>query len=115
MSKVQLPKRVKFIHNWPDDYKIYPANGAWGGVSARGDMILHFFVEHHPVPKEEIQIIKEDGTLAPRETKPKEEVKAARTMQVGIMINREQVVSLADWMLKKVEEYEKARKADLKK
>ena len=103
----RLPKRLKFLHNIPADYKIYPANGAWGGVTARGDLLLHFFIEHQIVPKEQIQDVKADGSLAPLEVLPKEEVEVARDMQVGIMINLDQAADVAKWMLAKVEQYRK--------
>jgi len=103
----RLPKRVKFLHNTPTDYKIYPVNGAWGGVTARGDLILNFFVEHLSVPKEQVQGVKADGSLAPIEAVPKEEVEITRDMQVGVMINLDQAVDVAKWMLAKVEEYRK--------
>jgi len=115
MPKKEERKRVKFVHHWPTDYKIYPANGAWGGVSGRGDVILHFFVERHVVPEEEVQTIKEDGSLAPIERKPQEELQLARDMQVGILVNREQAVGIANWILQKVKQYEDAIKKEAEK
>ena len=56
-------KTIQFIHQFSDDYRIVPANGAFGGISARGDLIMHFFLEHSKVPHEEINISKPDGSL----------------------------------------------------
>ena len=115
MSKIKKAKKIKFIHNKPQDYRIYPVNGVWGGVSGRGDLICNFFVEHHEVPKEEVFSIEEDGSLRDINKKPKEEARAIRDLQVGILVNREQAVSIANWMLEKVKEFEKITKEELKK
>lgn len=112
---MQKPKKVKFIHRWPPDYKIYPANGLWGGVTARGDLLVHFFVEHVVVPKEQIQMVKDDGTLAPPEREVGKEPEVARDMQVGIMMNREQAVSTANWILDKIKKYEETVKKESEK
>ena len=102
---------IKFIHQFPDDYRIVPANGAWGGVSPRGDLLMHLFVEHSQVPREEIQIVKEDGSLAPLK-KTTKEIEVMRTMQIGVVLNVEQAVSIAKWMLEKVEKYKSAQKVE---
>jgi len=104
---------VKFVHKFTDDYRIIPANGAWGGVSPRGDLLMHFFVEHTKVPREEIQVVKEDGSLDSSRKKTKE-VEIIRTMQIGVNMNIEQVTHLANWILENVERYKRG-KMDKKK
>lgn len=115
MSEIKKAKKIKFIYNKPQDYRIYPVNGVWGGVSGRGDLICNFFVEHHEVPKEEVLALKEDGSLEPIKEKPKEQVNVIRDLQVGILVNREQAISIANWILEKVKEFEKVTKEELKK
>jgi len=115
MTEKKQPKRVKFITNWPKDYKIYPANSAWGAVSGRGDFIIHFLLERRPIPAEDVQNVSEDGLIVPIEREPPEEMELVRDMQVGIMINREQTVSIANWMLQQVKDYEALRKGEAKK
>jgi len=115
MSEIEKPKKIRFLQNMPEGYKIYPVNGLWGGVSARGDLICHFFLEHIELPKEEVQSVKEDGLLGPVERKPKEELTMIRDMQVGIVINLEQAVSIANWILQSVKQFEDARKGEPKK
>jgi len=110
MSKREKPKRVKFIHHWPKEYRIYPANGAWGGVTGRGDFVFHFFVERHDIPEEDIQNVQEDGSLTPLEKEIPEELPIARDMQVGILMNREQSVSLANWILEQVKMHEERKR-----
>ena len=107
------PTMVKFIHKFTDDYRIIPANGAWGGVSPRGDLLMHFFIEHAKVPQEEIQVAKEDGSLSPPKKKIKE-IEIVRTMQIGVNINIEQATHLANWILENVERYKTGKMAKKK-
>ena len=105
---------IKFLHQFPDNYKLVPVNGAWGGVSPRGDLLMHFFLEHSKVPQEEIQIAKHDGSLVPLKEKTNE-IQVVRAMQIGVSMNREQAVSIANWMLEKVKKYEEDTKVSKKK
>ncbi|HDQ07105.1 MAG TPA: hypothetical protein ENN36_10360 [Candidatus Bathyarchaeota archaeon] len=100
---------IKFTHKFPEDYRIVPANGAWGGISARGDLVMHFFVEHAEVPSEEIICKKIDGSIE-TSTKQKKEIKVTRAMQFGVMLPRDQATALAQWILEKVEKFEESKK-----
>lgn len=101
------PKKVKFIHNMPKDYRIYPANGVFGGMTARGDLVMNFFVEHHVIPPEQVQKVKADGSLAPIKTEQQEELEVSRVFQMGVMVNREQALDIAKWIMEKVKQYDK--------
>jgi hypothetical protein len=109
MTEEKKPKKVRFVYHKLEDYKVYPVNGLYGGVSSRGEFIGHFFLEHHEIPKEEIQSIKEDGSLGEVEAKPSVEVKIDRDLQVGIMVNCEQAVNIANWILDRVKQFEKVK------
>lgn len=101
--------KVKFIHNRPDDYKIYPVNGVWGGMTPRGDLICHFFVEQQAIPEELVHKLEEDGSLGPPVEEPRKKPIVIRDFQAGILLNREQAISFANWILEKVSGYEKLK------
>lgn len=50
-----------------------------------------------------------EGKLIPKETEPKE-VEITRELQVGIILTPNEAKNLAQWLLQKVEEYEKTCK-----
>ena len=110
LSETKKPKKIRFIYNKPEDYKIYPVNGLYGGITGRGDFVGHFFLERHELPDEEILPIMEDGTLGKVGKEPEEELKATRDLKVGIVINREQAVSVANWIIERVKAYEEEQK-----
>lgn len=102
------PKKVKFVYNKPEGYQIFPVNGVFGGITPRGDLLCNFFYEYGDVPNiEEMQISKE-GRLKPLK-KPKKKVSFRRDLKVGISVNLEQAVSIANWILEKARAYEKSK------
>jgi hypothetical protein len=103
------PTTVKFNHKFPDDYRIVAVNGAWGGISPRGDLLMHFFIEHKTVPDQEIKSLKEDGSFDDSKDFPTE-IEIDRKMQIGVMMPREQAASLAHWILDKIQHFESDKK-----
>lgn len=114
MSEIKKPKKVKFVYYTPEDYKIYPVNGAWGGPTARNDIIVNFFVERQEMPREEVHSIGENGSLGPIEKEQKEEVQIARELQVGIVLNPDQALDIAEWLKKNVDQLRRLQKGELK-
>lgn len=100
-----MPKKVKFVYYKPEDYKIHPVNGVWGGPTGRGDIVVHFFVERHEIPKEHIHSVNEDGSLGPLEREEKEMLQVARELQVGIMLSPREATNIAKWLNEQVEKF----------
>jgi len=102
MEEKRRPKRAKFRYLKPDGYQILAVNGAYGGMTPRGDLMCHFFYEYAPPPSEELLPITEEGKLGPKEEGVKEEVELVRELRVGIVLNPVQAESIANWILDKV-------------
>lgn len=107
-------KKVKFVFEKSSDYKLIPANGAWGGVSSRGDFTLNFFVEHNPTPNYVVHEVKPDGGLGEeveRDSTQKEEVfLITRELVGGVLLSLGEAKSLANFILEKCAEFEKRKK-----
>lgn len=48
MSSERTTAEVQFVRS--GDYRVYPATGAWGGVSPTGDIVADFYVEKRQNP-----------------------------------------------------------------
>ena len=116
LSKEQQVK-VKFKYVRAPDYKLFFANGAYGGLTARGNFVMHFFNEYRPPPPEEIATIDERGTLLEAKHIWAEGETGGRTytreLVVGVTVPSEQAVSLANWILEKMAPIE-GKKAEKK-
>ena len=93
-----------------DDYAQIPANGIFGGLTPRGDLICHFFLEYQDLPEEETFPI-EDGkpvTEATRRTfhvpVQEGEILMRREMKVAIILPIQQVPSVISWFEEKLRE-----------
>ncbi len=104
------PKRVRVIISKPDDYLQIPANGIFGGLTPRGDLICHFFLEYYELPKEEAFPVV-DGRPVAEETKRtfqppigEGELLIKRDMKAAIILPIQQVPSIISWFEEKLKE-----------
>ena len=56
-------KTVRFVYENANDYRVVYANGAQGGLSPQGEMIVNFFVEKPANPFDERRPLAEDGSV----------------------------------------------------
>jgi hypothetical protein len=104
-EEAEYPKKVKFIFKKPDDYNIIYANGVYGGITPRGDILMHFFFEHRDFP------VEEEVNIEMGQIKPDDSIKVFdddftmnRDMKVGIIMSPNQVDALVKWLIEKVAE-----------
>ena len=100
-SEQEHSNKVKFIFRKSEGYQIHYVNGAFGGLTPRGDILYHLFFEHRDLPGEEEMTI-EEGKLKPQEDLA--DLEMVRDLKVGIIMTPEQAESLANWLLSRVGE-----------
>jgi len=108
-------KRIKFLFQKAPDYKLFPANGAWGGATTRGDFILEFFVEHNTTPNYVMHEITTEGKLDKESKKDPEEpgvILVTRELVGGVSLSIEHAKSIASFIQEKCADIEKERKQD---
>lgn len=101
---------IKYI--FPDDYNPKYANGAWGGISPRGDLIVNFFLERMPLPTKETYELRPEGNLGQRLNSDPEGIETTmiRFIQSGLVLNLENAISIHQWLGNKIEEMAKQKK-----
>jgi len=100
------PKTIKFEYKILPTYNSYAISGAYGGLTAAGEIVANFFHERSSIPrKQEYQI--QNGQL--QEPPIVEEKKDAIIRDVLFSVSMSPAVarSLADWLTKKADIYEK--------
>lgn len=98
---VSAEKQIRFEFQYAPDYKVYAANGAWGGVTTRGDIKLDFFVESPKNPEAVLNTVLPDGTLTEEQRLGLPERTHTRLIQCGVLMSIEQAESLADFIKQK--------------
>lgn len=101
--------RVVFLYETSPEYQIVYANGAFGGITPRGDIKFDLFIEFVKAPEEVVHIMTPDG-LGPEVEREPAKTPFTRESQVGVIMSPDQAKSLAHWLLSKVSEIEQKKR-----
>jgi hypothetical protein len=115
VSDHETKKSLTFKYIFPDDHNPVFANGAFGGVSPSGDIMVHFYTERAALPRKVSHELNPDGTLGEAiDTEPEDHAESlVRFITCGVVLTLEGAKSVHDWLGKKIESAEKLR--DMKK
>ena len=108
MYEEQQDNRVVFQYEKDPDYRVVYANGAFGGVTPRGDIKFELFIEYVKAPETIVHSMTPDG-LGPEIERLPDRTPITRESQVGVIMSPNQAKSLAHWLLGKLSEVEKKR------
>ncbi len=101
-------REVEFFFEFDKNYRIVATNGAWGGITPRGDIHVDFFVERQGIPESVKQTISEEGALGGiTETKPGKRL--VRTLQVGVLITVEEAQNLVKFLTDRIKQIEEIK------
>lgn len=99
------PKRVKFSYDKPEDYKPLYVNGAYGGMTPKGELMVHFFMEYADIPLEDDiplddkgRRINEETVRTIRKDVPSNTLALKREIRAGVIIPPQQIKNIATWM-----------------
>lgn len=98
----------EIIHDKREDYDILNVNGAWVGVTPRGDILIQFFYEYTDIPDSvTIQISKQGVKEIGRDPTPPVTV---RDFKIGVTLNAAQAEGIAKNILTRVQNVKDMRK-----
>ena len=107
-------KRLKISYQRSDDYRVVAANGAVGGVGPQGDFFVQFYVETRTLPIDIVQELVPDAEggrgMLGKILSPEEEHNVTRELQCGVLMSREQARSLAEFIGRQLEEFDRVMK-----
>ena len=87
-------------------YRVLTADGAWGGPTPRGHILVNFFVDIPISPLSVTHGVTEDGQLGPevRRTPAVDDStpRIAREIEVGVLLSPEDAEGVAHWLLEQV-------------
>jgi hypothetical protein len=106
---------VNYKYELPDDYNLRYVNGAYGGISPQGEIILNLFMERLPVPKEQTYELKQagEGTLEVgqviSETNPPL-ITLIRHIQTGVIMNLDSARRIRNFLDSTLKAYDEAKR-----
>ncbi|MDD2735636.1 MAG: hypothetical protein PHF56_17000 [Desulfuromonadaceae bacterium] len=111
MSSKKPELTFKYVFNY--SYNPSYVNGAQGGFSPRGEMVINFYLERQPLPNEITHEITPEGAIG-RETEvdPKDLASSmVRFIDTGVVMSYENAKVFHGWMGEKLREVEEMYKA----
>lgn len=111
MSHKKPELKFKYIFNY--GYNPTYVNGAQGGFSPRGEMIVNFYLERQPLPESISHEITSEGAIG-RETHMEPDDLAnsmVRYIDTGVVMSYENAKVFHAWMGEKLREMEEMLKA----
>ncbi|MEW6127721.1 MAG: hypothetical protein AB1757_11845 [Acidobacteriota bacterium] len=105
-------QQVEFVFEYDPNYRLVPANGAWGGITPRGDIRIDFFVESQAIPHRVVNKIDIKANAIGEEIKRVPEKHFVRQIQVSILMNPSAFESLGEWIQDRLEQLKELSKGD---
>lgn len=114
MSSRKNDLTFKYIYNY--GYNPSYANGAQGGFSPRGEMVMHFYLERQPLPNSISHEITPEGGIGNETAVEPEDLATSmvRFIDTGVVMSYENAKVFHSWLgdkLRELEEIHKARAA----
>lgn len=93
---------VKFKYKFDQNYNPKYVNGAYGGISSMGEIIINFYLERTPLPEfQKEEIFLEDGVYKKKvvEVSPNDlEASSVRFIDTGVIFNITTAKSVHHWL-----------------
>lgn len=98
--------RVKFTYSKSSYFRVIKVDGAWGGISPSGDIVMSTYNERAPIPDVQEFNITAEGklNLVTQETTSQG---IMREVEVAMSMRPEAALAMANWLLDKVRQIEK--------
>jgi hypothetical protein len=111
MSNKKPEMTFKYIFTY--DYNPVYINGAHGGISPRGELVMNFYLERQPLPNAISHEITPAGTIgAETEVEPSDLGRSlVRQVTNGVVLNYQTARDLHYWLGEKVKEMEALEQA----
>ncbi len=90
--------KIEFEYVFGEDYRLSYANGVYGGIGVRGEVVLNFFTENQAFPRKEINSISDEGRLVGPVTTDPEYLPIVRTVSSGVIMTKETAEQIYAWL-----------------
>ena len=109
----QNKPELKFKYIFDYGYNPVYANGAHGGVSPRGELVMNFYLERMALPESITHEINPNGTIGNEVAAEPEDLKNSlvRFIEAGVVMNYQNAKELLLWLGERVKEMEALEQA----
>lgn len=107
-KNIEMSKTIKFKYLFQDDYNPKYVNGAQGGISPRGEIIINFYFERNGLPHSQTLEFDENGKSSEIiESLPNDlESSFLRVVENGVVMSYQTAKEIHNWLGKHIEKLE---------
>lgn len=104
---MEKPEKIKFKYIFQENYNPKYVNGAFGGISPQGEIVINFYMERVAIPKtqtfgfHEGQILDE---IVEERTPQDHEKSVVRVIENGIVLDLAHAELIHDWLAKHIKD-----------
>ncbi len=111
-----MNQKIEFKYVFKEDYSPIYVNGVYGGVGPQGEIVMNFFLERQPVPRDEFYKISEVDQPLIKEGSNIEDSRNLfiRHVQSGVILDIQHAIVLNTWLTSIIEQYKHLREIDKK-
>ena len=104
----QKKQELTFKYVFPENYNPEYVNGAHGGLSPRGELVINFYLERPPLPHAITHALTPSGTIGAELEEEPEDLKSSlvRFVTGGVVMNLENARNIHAWLGERVREME---------
>jgi hypothetical protein len=105
--------QITFKYIFTYDYNPLYVNGAHGGVSPRGELVVNFYMERPPLPNSVSHEINQNGTIGAESSVDPGDLHASlvRYVSTGVVLSPQTARDLHSWLGDKIREIEALEQA----
>ncbi len=109
----QKKPELKFKYVFSSDYNPVYVNGAHGGVTPRGELIVNFYMERQPLPDSITHEIAPNGSIGPELAAAPADLGSSlvRAISSGVVLNHQTAKDVHYWLGEKIKEMEAIQQA----
>lgn len=102
-------RAIKFKYIFDNNYNPKYANGAYGGVSPKGEITINFYCERQAIPKSVKHDVIDGKLSESTETEPEDlQSSMVRFVDTGVILNINTAKEIVTWLNEKIELVEKS-------
>lgn len=106
MAEKEEKKQLLIRYKSSPTYRIYTADGAFGGNTGDGKLVIDFYVEKKDVPDIHTYDVDENNKISNVPSSTKGFPGLTREKQFGLVLTLNRVIELRNWLNTKIEEAE---------
>ncbi len=105
--------QIIFKYLFAEDYNPVYVNGAHGGVSPRGELVVHFYLERPGVPVSITHEVTPNGTIGAEIDEVPADFKQTlyRAVESGVVMNYDSAKNFHHWLGERLKELESLQQA----